>query len=236
MRCSLDGRARPDLNEGVALAAPGGQALFGVAPHSRRAQTRADSGGHRLKCAALKKRARQEWRWPGVPRRVGWGGVVAVVAFQACAFRPKRVASVSRPASFRRIAHCGRASRVRFATSSPVRCSPCGLRSACGFRACPCPSSSARSLCVEAAPKSRDQQNVRRRDSHERKNHPYPPGHEHRGLSSRTPRGSPKSRRSWSEAQRDHERKPSGHGTQRQGLGDREGVARFFLDDPLSSR
>jgi hypothetical protein len=60
------------------------------------------------------------------------------------------------PPLFRRIAHVQRAARVRFAPSSTVRTRCARLR--CGFWACPCSSPVARSSCVEAAPKSRDQQ------------------------------------------------------------------------------
>lgn len=71
------------------------------------------------------------------------------------AFRPKHVAFALLPASFRRIPPVWPDARVRCATSSPVRCSPFGLCSACGFRECPCIRPDARYQCVEAAPKSR---------------------------------------------------------------------------------
>src|SRR5260370_13739131 len=59
-----------------------------------------------------------------------------------------------RAAPFRRIARAEFGTRVRYAASSPVRCSPAAaLR--CGLRARPCTEFGPCKTCAEAAPKSR---------------------------------------------------------------------------------
>jgi hypothetical protein len=77
-----------------------------------------------------------------------------VVALHPLRAVQRRLICPPKPPLIRRIARTGFGTRVRFAASSPVRCSPAAaLR--CGFRACPCTKSGPCKSCAEAAPKSR---------------------------------------------------------------------------------